>query len=347
MKKIRLRLVLVLFGIVLLATVLAVFLSSLISHLLAGSSGDVLQTMFVGIALKELLTIVLIVAFAALFISLNAKRIVRPVEKLSEETKRIAKGDFDTEIEISSRHDEVAELERNFAVMVKELKSIEYMRKDFVANVSHDLKTPLSIIEGYADVLAKEALPEEERMQYAAIIKKETERLIGMTSNMLRISKLSSQNIQTARNTFYLDEQIRQAVLLLEPKWSARGITLDINLLEIEYTGDEELLLQVWQNLLDNAVKYSDDGGMVKINMGSDAKNVQVKITDYGAGIGEEAQGRIFDQFFQVESSRSAEGSGLGLSIVKRIVELHNGEIEVTSRPGEGASFLVKLPFNG
>lgn len=344
MKKVRVKLILGLFAVVMLASVLAVIITGIFGHFYTGSL-NMMQTVFVGLALRELLTVVLIVAFTALIISLNAKRMVAPVVRLSEETKKIARGDFETEIAISNRKDEVAELERNFAVMVKELRSIEYMRKDFIANVSHDMKTPLSIIEGYADILTRDDVPEEEKRQCAAVIKKETDRMIGMTSNILRISKLSSKNIQTAKNTFQLDEQIRQAVLLLEPKWNERGISLDINLQELSYTGDEELLLLVWQNLLDNAIKYSHEGGSIRIDMGSDAKNVQIRVTDCGIGISEEAKERIFEQFYQVETSRSGEGSGLGLSIVKRIVDLHGGEIEVTSRPEESASFLVKLPL--
>ena len=345
MRKMRLKLILVLFVLVLFASVLAVVFSAIISNLAFGGTAAMRQIGF-GMALREMLTVILIVSLTALFISINSKRIVAPVVRLSEETKRIAKGEFETEIQISCRHDEIGELERNFAAMVKELRSIELMRKDFIANLSHDIKTPLSIIQGYADALVNANASPEDQAQYAATIKQETEHLIALTSNMLRLSKLSSQNIQPVKNRFRLDEQIRLSMLTLEPKWSRRDIQFDAELPKQEFVGDEELLSQVWLNLLDNAIKFSHDGGTVKIDIEKSDGSICIIVTDYGIGISDEVKNHIFDQFYQGDSSRSNDGSGLGLSIVKRIVELHGGTIEVYGHPGQGASFQVVLPLH-
>ncbi len=343
MKKLYMRFALTMFLIVAASTVAATLLTFLTGHylfpeMLAENRGLALR-------LRDFLVPVFTIVSSVFLISFFSRRTAAPIVTLSKATQEIAKGDFGIEVKVSGRMDEIGDLERDFNLMVKELRSNEIMKKDFIANVSHEFKTPLAIIHGYAKLLADDALPASERRQYAQKLESESQRLIVLTANILRLSKLESQAITLMTTRFQLDEQIRQAVLALQPAWSDRGVVFDIELRPLFYEGDEELLFQVWFNLLDNAVKFSHDGGTVKIRMVKMGNGVQIKITDYGIGMDDATKAHSFEQFFQGDASRLKEGSGLGLPIVKRIVDLHHGRIDVQSRPGEGARFIVTLPL--
>jgi signal transduction histidine kinase len=228
--------------------------------------------------------------------------------------------------------------------MAKELQSNEYLKKDFISNVSHEFKTPLSVIRGYAKLLSEDDIEGVQRKEYATLILKESERLSDLASNILRLSKIDNQELVVKRSKFLLDEQIRQAVLLLEPKWKKKDVRFDIGLDKTFYEGDEELLSQVWVNLLDNAIKFIHENGKIDIEMLHMPGAVCVKISDNGIGMDAYTRERIFEHFFQGDFSHSKEGNGLGLSIVRRIVELHGGKIEVQSEPGKGSVFEVWLP---
>ena len=284
---------------------------------------------------------------SAIVIPVTSKKAAAPIVELSAIAKKIAKGDFDISIKKSKRKDEIGDLERDFGLMIKELNSNEFMRKDFIANISHEFKTPLSIIQGYSKLLAKDLISDEERKQCALTIKNESERLLALSSNILRLSRLNAQTIQTNRTSFRIDEQIRQAVLLLEPTWSRRSIKFDIALYDQYYFGDEELLSQVWLNVIENAVKFSHNKGVIHIRLKNMESSIQVEIADHGRGIDETTKSRVFEQFYQGEASRANDGSGLGLAIVKRIVELHKGSINIESIQGEGTKFFVILPLVG
>jgi signal transduction histidine kinase len=223
---------------------------------------------------------------------------------------------------------------------------MEYLRKDFISNVSHELKTPISSIKGFAEMLRDKDLSEEDFQAYTKIIIEESKRLSHLSSNMLRLSRLDHQLIPESSNTFFLDEQIRRTLVLLEEKWSGKKLKLDLDLEKIVYTGDEDLIQQIWLNLIENAIKFSAESGTIYIQARKIQNKAVVEVKDQGIGITESDQERIYEKFFQADKSHSKEGSGLGLAIIKRIVEIHQGEINFTSEAGCGTSFTVKLPLN-
>lgn len=343
MKKLYIRFALTMFMIVTASSIAATLLSFLTAHLLFPE--HIMENPFIAFRLRGLLAPALTIVSSVFLISFSSKRAAAPIVALSKAAKRIAAGHFNIDIKPSSRKDEIGDLERDFAVMVQELRSNELMKKDFIANVSHEFKTPLAIIQGYGKLLGDDSLPPDERRRYAQKLEQESQRLINLTANILRLSKLENQVIAPEANRFQLDEQIRQAILALQPAWSRRHIELDIDLQPLFYEGDEELLSQIWMNLMDNAIKFSHDGGTVIVRMAETEKGIEVKITDHGIGMDDATKARIFEQFYQGDTSLSKEGSGLGLPIVRRIVDLHRGSIDIQSRLGAGTQFVVTLPL--
>ena len=298
-------------------------------------------------AVKDVLLPVIYIALSWIQIKIYSKSITSPITDLSNATMLIASGDFDTVIDEGSTFREIAVLQSNFNIMAKDLRNNELLKKDFVTNVSHEFKTPLSIIKGYSDVLCDKNISEEKRIEYAKMISQESERLLHLTSNVLRMSKLNNQEILVSPVSFSLDEQIRRMVLMLEKKWSEKDIELDIELNHVTVSGDEELLSQVWLNLFDNAIKFSKQGGTIKLTLDYGEHNTAVvHIIDNGIGMTKEDCTRIFDQFYQADVSHSKAGNGLGLTIVQRIITLHKGTIDVTSELGNGSDFKVVIPVN-
>ena len=301
------------------------------------------NTIFRIVGSRVWFTLLSLLIIGALLIALFVKKVVEPVIKLNWATQEVAKGNFDIQIEHHS-DDEVGQLTDNFNKMIKELQSIEYLRKDFVTNVSHEFKTPIASIQGFAKLLQKGNLSTQEKQEYTSIIVEETTRLSNLSSNILKMSKLENQEIVEKKTEFSLDEQIRKSILLLEHEWSKKNIELDIELDKVDYLGDEELLEQVWLNLLGNAIKFSPPDSRIAISLVQTPSATQVKITDYGPGMSEETRTRIFEKFFQGDKTHSHEGSGLGLSLVKRILDLYGGKIHVQSNIHDGSTFTVELP---
>jgi signal transduction histidine kinase len=302
------------------------------------------NTIFKIVGSRVWFTLLSLIMIGALLIALFVKRVVDPILKLNWATQEVAKGNFDLQLDYQS-DDEVGQLTENFNKMTRELKSIEYLRKDFVTNVSHEFKTPIASIQGFAKLLQKGNLSAEEKQEYTGIIVEETTRLSNLSSNILKMSKLENQEIVEKKNEFSLDEQIRKSILLLEHEWSKKNIELDIELDKVDYLGDEELLEQVWLNILGNAIKFSPANSQIAIRLGQTPSAIQVKITDYGPGMNEETRSRIFEKFYQGDKNHSYEGSGLGLSLVKRILDLYGGKIHVESILHEGSTFTVELPL--
>jgi len=301
---------------------------------------DVFQVFRLRIALV-LLSILLITCTV---LALASGRMLKPILKLTAATQKVAKGDFDVSVE-PGRNDEIGILIKNFNQMAKELGSMEYLQKDFMRNVSHEFKTPIASIQGFAKLLQNEELTREERLEFSRIILEETERLSKLSSNILRLSRLENQKELNTKKEFLLDEQIRTAIVLLEPKWSQKELNFKVRMDKTAYTGDEELLQQVWVNLIENAVKFSGRSGTIEVSVSKTERFAEARIKDGGIGMDEETKQRIFERFYQGNTSHADEGSGLGLSIVKRILELSGGEIQVKSSPGQGTEFLVKLPY--
>ena len=276
----------------------------------------------------------------ALFLS---KRALNPIRKIIEATRLVARGDFSVRLDIRSIY-ELEELSHSFNRMVHELSTIETLRSDFINNLSHEFKTPIVSMRGFAKLLRNDNLSPEDRQEYLNIIITESERLTQLSTNILSLSKYENTEIITEKAPFRLDEQVRRAILMNEPKWSAKNIDLSVEMDEVVWEGNEDLTQQIWLNLIDNAIKYSDSNSAISIRLNEWNGDIRFSIRDNGVGMDESILGRIFDKFFQGDTSRNDMGNGLGLAIVKRITELCGGRLEVQSEPGEGSMFTVLLP---
>ena len=247
-------------------------------------------------------------------------------------------------METNSRIAEVGESYQSFNVMTKELRATEVLQMDFVSNVSHEFKTPINAIEGYTMLLQGEELSQEQE-GYVEKILFNTKRLSGLVGNILLLSKLENQNIPMKKTKYRLDEQIRQAFLSLESKWTEKEIGFQVELEEVKYTGNEGLLMHIWMNLLDNAIKFSPAKGTITMFLKQEKNSVKFIVEDEGPGIEEDVKTRIFDKFYQVDGSHKAEGNGLGLALVKRIVDSAGGTIKAENREYGGCRFVVELPI--
>lgn len=270
--------------------------------------------------------------------------IFEPMEKLSEASKEVAKGNYNTQLKYDGYIEQLESTFHNFNFMVRELNSVEIMRNDFIANVSHEFKTPLSSISGYATLLQDPELSEKERNEYIQMIRFNIDKLNDLTGNILQLSKLENQNTMNDPVTYRLDEQIREAIVLLEPKWNQKQISLEIDLPDVSYTGQQALLFQVWMNLISNAIKFSDQKGAITIKLKSIQSEISVLISDNGIGMSEDTISHIFEKFYQCDTSRQSQGNGLGLPLCKKILDKCGGKIYVSSELGKGSTFMVILP---
>ena len=259
---------------------------------------------------------------------------------------KVSKGDFTVQLDEQQQMEDVEELYHDFNVMVKELSSIETLRNDFVSTVSHEFKTPIATIKGYVQLLQNEELSKEERQIYLERMLDGTHQLTHLTDNILKLSKLENQGIGLDFQYFRLDEQIREVSLFLQPKWEQLNLSLDLDLPWTEYYGNEEFLYQVWLNLMDNAIKYSRKNSNIRVYLKNDNAGQTIMISDEGIGMTEDVADRIFDKFYQSDTSRKTKGNGLGLALAKQIIELHHGTIKVNSSPNKGSNFKIFLPSN-
>lgn len=270
-------------------------------------------------------------------------RIASPIARLRKATQQVAQGDFTVRVAASGR-DELSCLMKNFNDMVEALARNEYLQKDFISNVSHELKTPIASILGFARLLQSEGLDEATRREYVDIIADESQRLSHLSQNLLRLSSLDRMPVTEAK-PYALDEQLRRMVVQLEPTWESKAINWELDLSPTTVTAHEELLAEVWINLLANAIKFSSQDGVIQIICYA-TDQVYVEITDHGCGMDKDTMSRIFERFYQGDTSHSREGSGLGLCIVKKIIAQSGGEIHVRSTPGKGSTFRVALPLS-
>jgi len=270
----------------------------------------------------------------------------RPLRIFSEATQKIARGDFSVRIpplRKDGKKDFVEVLFDDFNAMVKELSSIETMKNDFIANVSHEIKTPLAVIQSYATALQKDTLRAEERKEYVQTIVEAAQKLTALVTNILKLNKLENQGIVPEARAFDLSEHIRRCAVAVEELWEQKGIGFEADLDEINVCYDESLLEIVWNNLLSNAVKFTNPGGKIMVSLKARDGFAVVSVSDTGIGIEKETQKRIFDKFFQGDASHAVEGNGLGLALVKKTLELLDGTITVDSAPGHGSTFTVCL----
>jgi len=272
-------------------------------------------------------------------------RFLRQINELAKATKEVAAGNFDVRMKTGSTK-EVDIISNSFNEMAKELSNIETLRTDFVKNISHEFKTPIASIQGFARRLKKGAVTEGQHKEYLDIIISESERLSRLSSNVLLLSRLESTDRITEISEYCLDEQLRRTVLLLEPQLHKKKINVDLDTDVVKIIADEEILSHLWINIIGNAIKFSTDESTIKITLECTGNNASVTIKDHGIGMDDEVTKRIFDKFYQGDQSRTTEGNGLGLSLVKRILELVSGSIEVNSELGKGTSIKISLPIN-
>lgn len=297
--------------------------------------------------IKLLIFMILISTVIGGFTTIIISRLsASPVNMLIQQINRLASGDFHARLHFSdlvSRYSTFSELETSFNKMAEELENTEMLRGDFINNFSHEFKTPIVSIAGFAGLLRKGNLTPTQQDEYLEIIEEESMRLSSMATNVLNLSRVENLSILTDVSTFNLSEQLRSCILLFENKWEQKNLTFNLDFDEYEITANEELLKQVWINLIDNAIKFSPEGGQITFRILHDAGNLSVIISNPGPTIPEESLEKIFNKFYQSDESHASEGNGIGLAIVKQVTELHNGEISVSSKNGY-TTFIVKLP---
>lgn len=303
------------------------------------------------INLVELLLIMcatsLIIGFAITV--LLGKFPLKPINKLVNGMNSLASGNFDTRLEFKgalATNGTFSEIAESFNKMAEDLQNTELLRGDFINNFSHEFKTPIVSISGFAEMLESAELSDAEREQYIHAIKEESRRLASMATNVLELTKVENQSILTDLSRFNVSEQIRSCFLLLEGKWSLKNIDFNMEFDEHFINGNEEMLKQTWINLLDNAIKFVNEGGEIGVRIIPEGRSLRFDIMNSGETIPEEKQKYIFNKFYQADESHSAKGNGIGLAIVKRIVELHKGSIEMKSE-NSLTVFTVRLPYSG
>jgi signal transduction histidine kinase len=255
---------------------------------------------------------------------------------------RVSKGNFKINLETKNTIDEIQDIYENFNLMTRELDATEILQSDFISNVSHEIRTPINAIEGYATLLQSMDGVGEEQNEYIEKIIYNTRRLSGVVGNILLLSKLESSVIKPKESEFRIDEQIRMSLMGLEKKWDAKGLELDVEMEELIFLGNDGLFFHVWNNLIENAIKFSDDGSVIAIRLARKDEKIVFSIENQGPCIKEEDLLHIFDKFFQADTSRKQEGNGLGLSLVKRILDIYAGSITAENTE-KGCKFTVTL----
>lgn len=288
------------------------------------------------------------IVFGSLVSMFALHHVLNPIMELSKAMHKVAKGDYTIRLNPPPHgpKGEMYDLWNSFNQMVQELNSTQTLNSDFISNVSHEFKTPLAAISGYATLLQDDTLSDEERNEYINIIIQSTRELTRMTGNVLSLSRLENQTIISEKESFRVDEQIRQCILRMEPLWSAKNLSLCPELERITWNGNMELTAHIWNNLLDNAVKFTPMGGEISITAYAGDPWLVVIFRDSGPGMTPEVQQHIFDKFYQGDTSHKNKGNGLGLALVHKIVTLYGGSIQVESVPDLGSTFKILLPLS-
>ena len=274
----------------------------------------------------------------------------RPVQHISEAAEKIAQGDFSvrvTPIAKFATDDTFNEIIECINKIAEELASVETLRTDFVANVSHEMKTPLAVIQNYGTLLQTPDLPEQTRLEYAQAVTDASRRLADMMTNILKLNRLENQQIYPKSDTYDLGEQLCECFLQYESVWERRGIEIDTDIEEnVLVSADAELLSLVWNNLFSNAFKFTEQGGKVSVSLSVEGAYAVVRVKDTGCGMSPEVGAHIFEKFYQGDTSHATQGNGLGLTLVKRVVDIMQGEIAVESTVGVGTTFTVRIRRN-
>ena len=274
----------------------------------------------------------------------------RPVKMVTDTAEQIMNGDFSARVGHmhGSGMEGFNQIGESINAMAEELSSVETLRTDFIANVSHEMKTPLAVMQNYGTLLQAPDLPEEKRIEYAKTITDASRRLADMMTNILKLNRLENQQIYPNLTTFDLGEQLCESLLQYESTWERKNIEIETDIAEsVHVSADAELLSLVWNNLFSNAFKFTEDGGKVTLVLTADEKYATVKISDTGCGMSAEIGAHIFEKFYQGDSSRATQGNGLGLALVKRVIDITESDISVESEVGKGTTFTVRMKRSG
>ncbi|MBO5198357.1 MAG: HAMP domain-containing histidine kinase [Lachnospiraceae bacterium] len=288
---------------------------------------------------------------AALFVTIDAIRrkltVARPVKKILQVLTQIMAGDFRARISVPSLENggsEFREIAKSINTMAEELAGVETLRTDFVANVSHELKTPLAIMQNYAMMLQSPGLPEEKKNEYAKAIVEASRRLTDLITNILKLNKLENQQIFPETEEYDLGEQLCECLIRFEEEWEKKELVIETDIEEaVRIRSDAELLSLVWNNLISNAIKFTERGGTISLRLKRDGDTRIVEVSDTGCGMTAETGAHIFEKFYQGDTSHAGKGNGLGLALVKRVVDIVHGEISVESTLGKGTTFTVRI----
>ena len=331
--------------IIILAAMLAFLFVDVMSRLqFFGGDGNL--PISIGLALG------MIIPLSALLGGLNNylnKTTLNHISTISEAMEKAANGDFETELvmnETSNSARIYEDIYDNYNKMCTELKQVQILRGDFINNYSHEFKTPITSINGFAELLLSQEVTEAERNQYLRIIADESARLAELANSTILLSKLDAQSIITDRKTYSLAEQLRHCSILLSSQWNCKNISMNNDLAEVSYYGNPQLMEQLWLNLLSNAIKFTPENGEISVILSQTDTNISISITDSGIGMSDDIANHIFEKYYRGEKTHNKQGLGLGLSIVKRIVDLTDGEIEVKSKPNAGSTFTVTFQTN-
>lgn len=329
------RIIFVVLGIVFL---LVAVQTALITHYMVEQPGAMVAT------LASYLTFVCLV-IAGLIWLVWRQSTGKPLRRIARAARKVASGDFNVQVagRKKKKLNEMDVLIEDFNTMTRELAGNEILKSDFIANVSHELKTPLSIIQSYTKALKDEVVPPDQREQYLDTVLEASGRLTAMITNILKLSKLDNQQIFPAPQTYQLGEQLRQCALGFLEKWQEKGIEFSIDVADVAVCYDASLLELVWNNLLSNAIKYTEPGGSIALTSQVEEGKVTVAVRDTGCGMDEETCRRAFEKFYQGDTSRASQGNGLGLALAKKIVDIAGGRIWAESELGKGSSFFVEL----
>jgi len=270
---------------------------------------------------------------------------LKPLDRLSTALKQVETGNYDVAVSTDVHIRELRRLMEGFNRMTREISSVELLKKDFISYFSHEFKTPITSIRGFSRLILEHDLEPQKQQEYIDIIYREADRLIGMSSNVLTLTKLEHQASLNETKSFSLDEQLRRTLLLLEKQWSEKQLDLILDMDEIEIDSNEEMVKQIWINVIGNAINYSTHQGKLKIGCKQDGEFAKVRIRDYGAGMNDLTRERIFEKFYQGDASHGASGNGLGMSIVNRILDLCDGKIVIKSQVDKGTTVIIYLPL--
>lgn len=272
--------------------------------------------------------------------------IVKPLTRLTNAIKELSNGNYNVRVD-NVGQDEISKLNQGFNQMARQLAKQDETRQKFISDISHEFQTPLTSIQGFANILKEEDLPKEQRVKYANIISYNSKRLSSLAKNMLQLTLLDREEIELELTNYSLVEQMNRVISTQENQAMEKNIEIVFEMpkKEIFIEGDEQRLEQVWTNIISNAIKYTNEGGLITITMKKNSKDIEISIEDTGIGMSKEVVSHIFERFYREDKARNVEGNGLGLAIVKSIVDLHHGKIDILSQVDVGTNFIVRLPI--